>query len=142
MLSIVVTFMIVQTIRYNSKSSNIKKIEFTDLSGKKVKLENLFNKKNIKYILYVLPECGGCIERINELSKNSNFNNSQLIVISVGLKNFNYEQYYQDNYKEKNIIFLIDKENNFYKNFGLGFSENFPTLIEYNLKNDIYKKVF
>ena len=70
------------------------------------------------------------------------FNNSQLIVVSVGLQNFNYDQYYIDNYKEKNIIFLIHKENTFYKNFGLGFSENFPTLIKYNLSNDTYKKLY
>lgn len=35
-LSIVITFMIVQTLRYNSKSSNVKNIEFNDLSDKKV----------------------------------------------------------------------------------------------------------
>jgi len=136
---VIVTFMIVQTIRYNSKGRNVQNLEFTNLNNQKVKLKDVFNKINNKYILYILPDCGSCIDKIKEYSS---IDNSQLIVVSVGLKNFNYNQYYLNNLKENKIIFLIDKENSFYKYFGFGFTENFPTLVKYDYKKDSYVKMY
>jgi hypothetical protein len=142
LIVIIVTFMIIQTIRYTSKGSNIENLEFTDLKNKKVKLKDIFDDNNNKLILYILPDCGSCMLKINELSKNSSLNKSQVIVISVGLEKFNYNEFYSANFIDNEIIFLIDKENTFYKNFGLGFTENFPTLIKYDLSNDSYKKIY
>lgn len=142
LLVIIVTFMIIQTIRYTSKGSNIENLEFTDLKNKKVKLKDIFDDNNEKLILYILPDCGSCMLKINKLSNNSSLSQSQLIVVSVGLEKFNYNGFYSDNFIDSKIIFLIDKENSFYKNFGLGFTENFPTLIKYDSSNDSYKKVY
>lgn len=50
---VIVTFMIVQTIRYNSKGRNVQNLEFTNLNNQKVKLKDVFNKMNNKYILYI-----------------------------------------------------------------------------------------
>jgi hypothetical protein len=138
-LFVIITFMIVQTIRYNSKGSNVQNLEFTNLNNQKVKLKDVFNKTNNKFILYILPDCESCIDKIKEFSS---IDNSQLIVVSVGLKKFNYNQYYLNNFKDNKIIFLIDKENSFYKYFGFGFTENFPTLVKYDYKNDSYAKIY
>lgn len=131
--------MIAQTIRYNSKGSNVQNFEFTNLNNQKVKLKDVFNNTNNKYILYILPNCESCIDKIKEFSS---IDNSQLIVVSVGLKDFNYKHYFLNNFKNNNIIFLIDMENSFYKHFGFGFTENFPTLVKYDYIKDSYVKMY
>ena len=44
--------------------------------------------------------------------------------------------------KQKDFVFLIDRKNTFYLDFGLGLLEEFPTIIEYDMDTDQYKRVF
>lgn len=141
-LIVIISFMIIQTIRFNTKSKTVKNFEFENLKNEKVLLKDIFDKSETKYIFYILPECNSCIEKIKELKENKINQHSQLIVISVGLDNFNYEFFYESNYKKEDIVFLIDKKNTFYKNFGFGFTENFPTLVKYELSKNEYEKIY
>jgi 6-phosphogluconate dehydrogenase (decarboxylating) len=133
--------MIIQAIRYNYEGRNVKNFEFSELNNNVVVLNDVFDKTEDKLILYILPDCESCMKEIEELSSRNKLNKSQIIVISVGLTNFNYQEFHQNNFKHKEITFLIDKNNTFFRDFGLGFTEEFPTLIKYNLNTSEFKKI-
>lgn len=140
-ISLIALFMIIQTIRYNYGSKNVKEFEFYTIDGKKTKLKEYFNDNDNKLIVYILPECDSCIHEINELNRINKQDNFQVILISAGLKNFDYYSFYKSHIINKKTTFLIDKKNTFYRDFGLGFTEEFPTLIEYSLSKNSYNKI-
>ncbi len=138
---ILVTFMIIQTIRYNYDGRNVKNFKFRTIDNNLIKLNDIFDDKEEKLILYILPECDSCMKEIDELSNRNKLNKYQIIIISAGLNNFDYNNFYKNNFTSKNMTFLIDRSNTFYRNFGLGFTEEFPTLIKYNLSSNEFKKI-
>jgi hypothetical protein len=79
--------------------------------------------------------------KIDRLLKNQAFQKSQLIVISAGFKNFDYIKFFDENLKNKKVVFLIDTKNYFYQSFGLGFTEEFPTLVKYKISKNEFKKM-
>jgi len=138
---LVVTFIILQSVRYNYVTRQAGDFEYFDLNNNKVKLEAVFNKNNNKLIVYIIPDCESCMVKIKEILQRNKQFKSQLIIVSVGLVNFNFKQFYIDNFEDNKSIFLIDKNNTFYRDFGLGFAENFPTVIKYNLNENVYKRI-
>lgn len=139
--TLIVTFMIIQTIRYNYDGRNVANFKFSTFDNDLIQLNEIFDNKEDKLILYILPECNSCMKEIDELSTKNKINNYQIIIIFAGLNNFDYKEFYQNNFKNKEMTFLIDKSNTFYRNFGLGFIEEFPTLIQYNLTKNEFKKI-
>lgn len=88
-----------------------------------------------------MPECESCIVKLNELIRLNDYSRTQIIIISVGLKNFDFKNFYKNKLSNKRILFLIDKNNTLYRDFGLGFTEEFPTLIKYNMKTKVFNKI-
>jgi hypothetical protein len=138
---IVTIFIIIQTIRFNYQGRNVNDFKFTNINNKELTLKNVFNENDDKLILYILPECESCIVKLNELIRLNDYSKTQIIIISVGLKNFDFKNFYKNKLSNKRILFLIDKNNTFYRDFGLGFTEEFPTLIKYNMKTKMFNKI-
>lgn len=138
---IIVCFMIVQTIRFNYGGRQVSDFIFFDLNKKKIELSEIFNQKNEKLILYILPECESCTFKIQSILNSERYSNTQLIIISAGLKNFDFTKFYQDNFAKTDVTFLIDVNNTFYRDFGLGFTEEFPTVVKYELDANTFKKI-
>lgn len=139
-LSFVLLISVVQTFRFNYTGRNVRDFQFFDVYNNKILLKNVFNKSENKFIVYILPQCESCIDKIDELLKLNGKIKSQIIIISVGLKYFDFKKFYQTKLKNKELIFLVVKNNIFYRDFGLGFREEFPTVIKYNLiRNDFFK---
>lgn len=139
-VAIVFVFITIQTIRYNYEGRCVEDFEFATLENKEIKLRDIFDKNQSKTILYILPECESCIEKIDEILKANKFSATQLIVVSVSLKNFDYKKYFSQQFKNKEISFLIDKNHTFYRDFGLGFTEEFPTVLSYDFKSKKFTK--
>jgi hypothetical protein len=139
--TLLLILIIIQTVRYNYDGRNVSNFEFTKLDNNLIQLNEVFDKKDDKLILYILPECNSCMKEIDELSTNIKFNKYQIIIISAGLKKFDYQQFYKSNFKNNEITFLIDKNNTFYRDFGLGFTEEFPTLLKYSLNRNEIKQL-
>jgi hypothetical protein len=135
-LLIISLFMIIQTIRFNSVQNKLNKIKFTNLCKNEVTLDQIFDDKKYKLLIYILPDCEFCIEKIDAILKLNNQSNTQLIIVSVGINNFDYEKYYNQNFKLRELQFYIDQNNTFYRDFGLGFTEDFPTVIKYNTESN------
>lgn len=138
LLIFILLFVLVQTFRFNLKNSKVEDISYFTIDNKEVNLASVFDNKNQKLILYIIPDCESCTMKLNEIFVNKKYSKYQIVIVSVGLTKFDFFKFNEDNFKDKNITFLIDKNNTFYKDFGLGFTEEFPTLIEYNLDNEEY----
>ncbi|OYQ41586.1 hypothetical protein CHU92_04315 [Flavobacterium cyanobacteriorum] len=140
LIALVAAVFVIQIVRFNYQGRKARNFEYVNIENKKLKLKNVFDKKTEKYLLYILPECESCITKIEELVKTK-ANEAQIIVISAGLSNFDYEQYYLNKLENKDVTFLIDVKNNFYRDFGLGFVEEFPTVIMYNKEKNTFKRI-
>lgn len=132
--------MLVQTIRFNYAQNELSKIKFSKLNNSEVNLAQIFNEKTNKILIYILPNCGYCDEKIDAIIQLYDPLNTQLIIVSVGIDDFDYNDYYNKKYKSKKLNFYIDKKNTFYRDFGLGFTEDFPTVLKYNLITNEFER--
>jgi predicted dithiol-disulfide oxidoreductase (DUF899 family) len=139
---IIVSFIIIQTIRFNYSGRDIQEFKFFNLNNKEVKLKEIFDKKNSKLILYIIPDCESCTSKIQSILSDKKYSKSQVIIISVGLKTFDFTKFYIDNFKNYNVTFLIDSNNTFYRDFGLGFTEEFPTVIQFNQDKNEFERIY
>lgn len=131
---------VIQIIRYNYTEREINNFYYYDLGGNKVYLKTVLNNQD-KYFIYILPECGSCTDLIYNLIIKNKIKNKQLIVISAGLENFDYKTFHKNLSVTSEIIFLIDYKNTFFRDFGLGFVEEFPTVVEYLKSTNTHKKI-
>ena len=133
--------MLVQTIRFNYAQNELSKIKFSKLNNSEVNLAQIFNEKTNKILIYILPNCGYCDEKIDPIIQLYDPLNTQLIIVSVGIDDFDYNDYYNKKNKSKKLNFYIDKKNTFYRDFGLGFTEDFPTVLKYNLITNEFERL-
>jgi hypothetical protein len=137
----IIIFMIVQTVRFNYGGRDIKDFEFFYLNKKQVELAEIFDENDEKLILYMIPDCESGTIKIQSILDDKKYVNSQLIIISVGLKSRDFQKFYADNFAKSGTTFLIDVNNTFYRDFGLGFTEEFPTVIQYNVSSDTFERL-
>jgi hypothetical protein len=139
---IITSLILIQVFRYYSDGSNIKKLKYFDFGNKMVELNDVFDDNSKKNIIYILPECESCLLTMDKFLNFYNKKDSQIIIIATGTENFNFKKFYEEQIKDKGIVFLIDRKNTFYLDFGLGLFEEFPTIIEYNIDSNQYKKIY
>lgn len=138
---IIALFMSIQTIRFNYSGRDIREFKFFNLNNEEVELKEVFDKENDKLILYIIPDCESCTSKIQSILSDKKYSKSQVIIISVGLITFDFNKFYTDNFKIHNVTFLIDENNTFYRDFGLGFTEEFPTVIQFKLDENKFARI-
>lgn len=80
---IIVSFIIIQTIRFNYSGRDIQQFKFFNLNNKEVKLKEIFDKKNSKLILYIIPDCESCTSKIQSILSDKKYSKSQVIIIQL-----------------------------------------------------------
>lgn len=138
---VIFSLTLIQVFRYYSENSNIKRLRYFDFENKMVELNDVFDDNSKKNIIYILPECESCLVIMDKYLNLYHKNNTQIIIVATGSDSFDFYNFYLKQIKQKDIVFLIDRKNTFYLDFGLGLLEEFPTLIEYDMNTDQYKKV-
>ena len=108
---VIISFIIVQTFRFNYNGRDINEFKFYDLNHTELKLQEVFDSKNNKLILYIIPDCESCTVKFQSIIRDKKYSNYQFIIISVGLKNFDFKKFYNKNLSMYNVSFLIDFNN-------------------------------
>jgi len=136
------SLILIQVFKYYSDGSNINQLRYFDFENEMVELNDVFDDNSKKNIIYILPECESCLVIMDKYLNLNNKNNSQTIIVATGSDSFDFYNFYLKQIKQKDFVFLIDRKNTFYLDFGLGLLEEFPTIIEYDMDTDQYKRVF
>ncbi|AWI25343.1 TlpA family protein disulfide reductase [Flavobacterium pallidum] len=128
----ILAYLAIHIILFNIGGSSIPEFKYYSFTGKATGKEILAeNKKTI--FLYALPDCDICtaeIDKLNNLRKNTDFN---LVIVLPLNSNFNYAQsHFSTKSLRKNDAILIDMQNTFLKDFGLGIVAIYPTLVLYD----------
>lgn len=89
-------------------------------------------------IVYVSTACGSCETTINNINKNLNRNTTYIIITSEKDTQTS-KSFFKKLLLNDEIILLNDLDNNFTKDFKLGFSIIYPTIFTFTQENKLIK---
>ena len=129
---------------FYKSNPTISKTNYKSLN-KNSQISDKLNLQKKTLIVYFSTDCGNCSMILNEILNSNKLKNELNILLIAAEKDKNkVKSFLKHNKLEKlNTLVYLDTENNFIKDFGLGFRivVSYPQILYFNEKKEFIKKI-
>lgn len=128
--------------RFHS-NSEIPKFEYQTIDNKSFSNKDIENSYKNTVFIYFSCKCDDCKHLINNVDDYKNLQNQNEIILVTTEKNIDVVKKFIDYnaLKKIKIPVLIDHNNNFPSDFGLGISIDLPKILVFNKKKSFLKNI-